>query len=73
MEQHHNSSGISLMMGFILATFNHIFGWINSITPASEHMNPFAQALIMGFLGATVSFFTTKFWKYIEKKLKSKA
>jgi len=70
MEQHHSNGGFSLMLGFILAMFNHVFGWINSIAPVSGQMNPFVQALVMGFIGATISFFTTKFWKYIEKKYK---
>jgi hypothetical protein len=71
MEQHHSNGGVSLILGFILAMFNHVFGWINSISPTSSgQMNPFVQALIMGFIGATISFFTTKFWKSIEKKFK---
>jgi ribose/xylose/arabinose/galactoside ABC-type transport system permease subunit len=70
MEHHNSTGGVSLLLGFVLAMFNHIFGWINSIAPASGQMNPFVQALVMGFVGATISFFTTKFWKLIEKKFK---
>jgi hypothetical protein len=72
MEHTPNStSGVSLLVGFILAMFNHLFGWLNNITPVSaDHMNPFLQATIMGALGATISYFTTKFWKNIEKKFK---
>jgi ribose/xylose/arabinose/galactoside ABC-type transport system permease subunit len=70
MEHHNSTGGVSLLLGFVLAMFNHIFGWINSIVPTSGQMNPFVQALVMGFVGATISFFTTKFWKSIEKKFK---
>lgn len=69
MEQN-STGGVSLFLGFVLAMFNHIFGWINSIASTSGRMNPFVQALVMGFIGATISFFTTKFWKSIEKKFK---
>jgi len=73
MEHHNSTGGVGLLLGFVLAMFNHIFGWMNSITAtsgATSHMNPFVQALIMGFIGATVSYFTNKFWKFIEKKYK---
>lgn len=71
MEHHQNSTGgVSLLTGFVLAMFNHIFGWLNAITTTGQ-MNPFVQALVMGFIGATVSYFTNKFWKFIiEKKTK---
>jgi H+/Cl- antiporter ClcA len=70
MEHHNSTGGAGLVLGFILAMFNHIFGWLNQITPTSDHMNPFLQAALMGALGATISYFTNKFWKMIEKKYK---
>ncbi len=70
MEHHNQTGGVSLMLGFVLAMFNHIFGWLNAITTPSGQLNPFVQAILVGFIGATVSFFTNKFWKIIEKKFK---
>ena len=68
--ENHNQGGVSLMLGFVLAMFNHIFGWLNAIASTSGQLNPFVQAFLVGFIGATVSFFTNKFWKVIEKKFK---
>ena len=68
--ENHNQGGVSLMLGFVLAMFNHIFGWLNAITTTSGQINPFVQSFLVGFIGATVSFFTNKFWKVIEKKFK---
>lgn len=70
MEHNNSTGGLGLLLGFILAMFNHIFGWLNQITPTPDHMNPFLQAALMGALGATISYFTNKFWKMIEKKYK---
>jgi hypothetical protein len=72
MQHHDSTGGVSLLVGFVLAMFNHIFGWMNSITHSNGHMNPFVQALFMGCIGATATFFTNKFWKVIEKKFKKK-
>jgi hypothetical protein len=70
MEQQNQTGGISLMLGFVLAMFNHIFGWLNAISSSTGQLNPFLQAVLVGFLGATVSFFTNKFWKSTDKKFK---
>jgi hypothetical protein len=72
MEHQNQTGGVSLMLGFVLAMFNHIFGWLNAITTTSGQLNPFLQAVLVGFLGATVSFFTNKFWKSITDKKSKK-
>jgi len=72
MEQQNQTGGVSLMLGFVLAMFNHVFGWLNAITTTSGQINPFVQAVLVGFIGATVSFFTNKFWKNITDKKSKK-
>jgi uncharacterized membrane protein YeaQ/YmgE (transglycosylase-associated protein family) len=70
---HHNdgTGGISMLIGFVLAFTNHIFGWLGNIQVTANWEGWF-QAIMMGIIGSTVTFFTTKFWKYIEKKYKDR-
>jgi len=70
MEQHHDGGGsiVSLMVGFFLAFTNHLFGWLGSIHLTS-HWDSWIQALFLGIIGSTATFFTNKFWKTVEKKL----
>lgn len=67
MSEHHNTNhdaGNSIVLGFILSVGNHFFGWLNKIT-ITEGLNEIIQAVITGFIGATVAYFTTKFWRKI--------
>jgi uncharacterized membrane protein YeaQ/YmgE (transglycosylase-associated protein family) len=65
-----NGSGISLLVGFILAFSNGVFGWLANIHFTSN-LNGWMQALILGVIGSTATFFTNKFWKFVEKKYKT--
>ena len=65
-----NGSGISLLVGFILAFSNGVFGWLANIHFTSS-LNGWMQALILGIIGSTATFFTNKFWKFVEKKYKA--
>lgn len=67
--EHHNhdydaGNGVSLLVGFLLAFSNSIFGWLGKIQVAAD-WNTWIQALILGFIGSTATYFTNKFWKYI--------
>jgi uncharacterized membrane protein YeaQ/YmgE (transglycosylase-associated protein family) len=70
---HHNdaSGGVSMLVGFVLAFTNHIFGWFASIQ-FTANWNGWFQAIVLGIIGSTVTFFTNRFWKYIEKKWKDR-
>jgi uncharacterized membrane protein YeaQ/YmgE (transglycosylase-associated protein family) len=71
--QQHNQDGsvVSLAIGFILAFTNHLFGWLGNIQ-ITAHWDGWFQAVILGIIGSTVTFFTNRFWKYMEKKYKSR-
>ena len=65
MSDHHSYSvdaSNSVLLGFILSVGNHLFGWMNKIS-LTEGLNEIIQAIITGFIGATVAYFTTKFWR----------
>lgn len=72
MEGNHGATnGFNVVLGFILAVSNHIFGWMNNIQ-ITAHWDSWFQAAVTGFLGATFAFFANKFWKFVENKLKRK-
>ena len=73
MEQqnHDSSSAISVMIGFITALGNHMFGWLNKIHFTAD-WNAYLQAAIISFVGATIGFFTQLIWKKLTGKKKSK-
>ena len=64
-------NGVSLLVGFILAFTNSITGWLAKISLVAD-LNSWFQALMLGIIGSTATFFTNKFWRYvIDKKKKS--
>ena len=71
-QQHESIASVTI--GFILAVANHIFGWFNDvfILVSDGLLSQGLQAIFTGFIGATTAFFANKFWKYIDKKIKSK-
>jgi len=71
--QQHNQDGnvVSLAFGFILAFTNHLFGWLGNIK-ITAHWDGWFQAVILGIIGSTVTFFTNRFWKYLEKNYKDR-
>ncbi len=73
MENNHHdySSGISVAIGFILSMTNYIFGWFGSIS-LTANLDTWFQTIVIGFLGATVSFFTNKLWKHLTEKKNKK-
>lgn len=83
MNTHHNSTEmdghndyntgnvISLVVGFILAASNSITGWLAKVNIAAD-WNAWFQALMLGVIGSTATFFTNRFWKYITEKTKKK-
>jgi putative flippase GtrA len=72
MDNHHGVDGASsIFIGCILAIGNQIFGWLNSLTVIQVHSIHWSiQAIIVGILGSTASYFTNKLWKFIDKKNK---
>jgi hypothetical protein len=71
MDNHQaNDGGIgSILIGCILAISNQVFGWMNNILEVHT-IHWTIQAIIVGILGSTASFFTSKLWKWAEKKFK---
>lgn len=55
-------NGVSLLVGFLLAFTNSIVNFLQS------SMDAWLQAAILGVIGSTVTYFTNRFWKYLEKK-----
>jgi hypothetical protein len=74
MNTNNHDSIASIFLGFILAVGNSIFGWFSHYFCLIQNsfLNTSAQAIVTGIIGATTAYFTNKFWKYIEKKYKSK-
>jgi H+/Cl- antiporter ClcA len=74
MDNHHGVDGASsIFIGCILAIGNQLFGWMNSLTLIQVHSIHWSlQAIIVGILGSTASYFTNKLWKHIDKKIKNK-
>jgi hypothetical protein len=70
MENHHtNDGGIgSILIGFVLAIGNQVFGWMNTILEIHT-IHWTIQAVVVGILGSTASYFTNKIWKWAEKKI----
>lgn len=62
-------NGVSLLVGFILAFSNSVTGWLGQIQIAAD-WNAWIQALILGFIGSTATYFTNRFWKYLMEKKK---
>ena len=61
MEQHHGSgTGISVLVGFIMAIGNHLFGWLNQIHITAQWGNIF-QTIFISMVGATVGFLQIDF------------
>jgi hypothetical protein len=72
MSTHQTESIGSVVIGFVLAVTNHFFGWLNHVF-LDFHVQAWGesiQAIVTGILGATGAYFTTKFWKAVEKKIK---
>jgi len=67
--QNDYSSGMSIVIGFILSMSNFVFGWFSSIK-LTANLDLWFQTIVIGFLGATVSFFTNKLWKHLTDKKK---
>ena len=65
-------NGISLIVGFILAFSNSVTGWLGKIQ-LTANWDGWFQALILGFIGSTATYFTNRFWKYVMEKRKKKA
>jgi H+/Cl- antiporter ClcA len=74
MDNNHGVDGIgSIFIGCILAIGNEIFGWMNSVSLIQIHTIHWTiQAIIVGVLGSTASYFTNKLWKSLEKKFSKK-
>jgi putative Mn2+ efflux pump MntP len=60
-------NGVSLIVGFMLAFTNSVTGWLGQIHIAAE-WNSWFQALILGIIGSTATYFTNRFWRYLEKR-----
>ena len=73
MDNNHNdySSGISVVIGFVLSMTNYLYGWLSAIK-ITANLDTWFQTIVIGFLGATVSFFTTKLWKHLTDKKSNK-
>jgi len=74
MDNNHNyeaGNGFSLLVGFVLAFTNSVFGWLGNIS-ITANIDAWFQALILGVIGSTATFFTNKFWKYVVEKRKTK-
>lgn len=67
--QNSHQSGFSLLIGFIMAIFNHLFGWLNTIEP-TNHLPSMFQALLMGIFGAFGTYVGNQLIKFIKNKLK---
>lgn len=71
MENHSGSSIGSIVMGFILAIGNHVFGWLNQIQ-ATSHWDTYSQAFITGALGAAAAFMTTRILRWADGLIKKR-
>jgi len=60
-------SGFSLFVGFIMAIFNHVFGWLNNIEP-TNHLPSMFQALLMGIFGAFGTYIGNQLIKNLKKR-----
>jgi uncharacterized membrane protein YfcA len=71
MHNHQSGSTISILIGSIMAIFNHLFGWMNQIQPTS-HIPSLLQALLMGIVGALGTFIGNECIKFVRKLFKKK-
>lgn len=60
------SNGVSLLVGFLLAFSNSFINFMKS------SMDAWLQAVILGVIGSTVTYFTNRFWRYLEKRKNKK-
>lgn len=60
------SNGVSLLVGFLLAFSNSFINFMKS------SMDAWLQAVILGIIGSTVTYFTNRFWRYLEKRKNKK-
>jgi hypothetical protein len=59
-------NGFSLLVGFLLAFSNSFLNFMKS------SMDAWIQAAMLGIIGSTVTYFTNRFWRYLEKRKKEK-
>jgi hypothetical protein len=59
-------NGFSLLVGFLLAFSNSLMNFFKS------SMDAWIQAAMLGIIGSTVTYFTNRFWRYLEKRKKEK-
>ena len=73
MEHNTDAGGgfVSLLVGFFLAFTNQFFGVLGNIHITANWESWF-QAIVLGIFGSTATYFTNKFWKYLDKKTKNK-
>jgi hypothetical protein len=67
-------NGVSLFVGFLLAFTNSVTGWLGQINLGiAADWNSWFQALMLGIIGSTATYFTNRFWKYMMEKRKKKS
>ena len=69
---HHQENGSigSMLIGFVFAISNHMFGWFNSFLQVEgTHLNDWLQAFITGSIGAIGAFFMNKLLKTIDTRM----
>lgn len=59
-------NGVSLLVGFVLAFSNSLINFMKS------SMDAWIQAAMLGIIGSTVTYFTNRFWRYLEKRKKER-
>jgi hypothetical protein len=59
-------NGFSLLVGFLLAFSNSFLNFMKS------SMDAWIQAAMLGIIGSTVTYFTNRFWRYLEKRKKER-
>jgi hypothetical protein len=59
-------NGFSLLVGFLLAFSNSLMNFFKS------SMDAWIQAAMLGIIGSTVTYFTNRFWRYLEKRKKER-
>lgn len=74
MEHNTSDAGggfFSLLVGFFLAFTNQFFGVLGNIH-ITANWDSWFQAIVLGIFGSTATYFTNKFWKYLDKKFNKK-
>lgn len=68
---HTDEKAGSMIVGFILAAGNQLFGWFHTLLSIDgSQINEYGQALITGGIGAVGAYFTNRLLKFVEKKVK---